>query len=228
MKESRRTVWIALVAAAALLVAACAGPSPAAPQPSPTPAPTATPVASPAALNEAAEEKKLYDAAVAANETEVNLYSSVNEREAKPLLDTWAKKFPKIKANYIRASESALVSRILTEAQGNKHNFDVLATTSTHFLVPAGLLLDWLPPNVALIPADLKDKGGQWFSIYTNWNVIQINTQKVKKADIKSYEDLLKPQFKGQLIIDDSDFEWYLGLVQTRGQQQTDDLSRRS
>lgn len=227
MKESRRTVWIALVAAAALLVAACAGPSPAAPQPSPTPARTATPAPSPAAFDEAAEEKKLYDAAGAANETEVNLYSSVNEREAKPLLDIWVKKFPKIKANYIRASESALVSRILTEAQGNKHNFDVLATTSTHFLVPAGLLLDWLPPNAALIPADLKDKGGQWFSIYTNWNVIQINTQKVKKTDIKSYEDLLKPQFKGQLIIDDSDFEWYLGLVQTRGQQQTDDLIKK-
>ncbi len=216
--------FVTLTIATALLAAACGGGGPAA-----TTAPTAPGTAaatSAGAFNEAAEEQKLYDAATAANETEVNLYASINEEEAKPLLDTWAKKFAKLKANYIRASEASLISRILTEAQGNKNNFDVVATTTSHTLGPAGLILRYFPPNAQLIPSDVKDKDRSWFSIYTNWNVVQFNTNKVRKGDIKTYEDLLKPQFKGQIVIDDSDVEWYQGLVAARGQEKADQLIR--
>jgi len=222
MQGRRRFIPVAL-SILAVVVGSCGGGAPAGQPGGATTAPSPS-VARPAGFDEAAEEKKLYDAAVAANETEVNLYSSINEQEAGPLLEIWTKKFPKVKANYIRASESALVGRILTEAQAGKHNFDVLASTTSHLLVPAGLALQYSPPNAALVGDDLKDKGGQWFSIYTNWNVIQINTQKVKKADIKSYEDLLKPQFKGQIIIDDTDYEWYQGLIVARGQEKADEL----
>lgn len=216
-----------LAFAGALVAAACGGGGPATTTSAPTAtaAPAAATGAPAAAFDEAAEAKKLYDAATAANETEVNLYSSINEQEAGPLLEIWAKAYPKIKANYIRASESALVSRILTEAQGNKHNFDVVATTSTHQLGPAGLTLKYFPPNVdAKVPENVRDKDGLWFSIYTNWNVVQFNTTKVKKGDIKTYEDFLKPQFKGQIVIDDTDVEWYQGLVASMGQQKADDL----
>ncbi len=228
MKQLLRLASLAMVLA--LTLAACGGSTPAAstaPSPAASSAATTAASAAPAsggAFDEAAETKKLYDAAVAAGETEVNLYSSINEQEAKPLLDIWAKAFPKIKANYIRASESALVSRILTEAQGNKNNFDVIATTSSHLLGPAGLLLKYFPPNAAKISNDVKDKAGLWFSMYTNWDIVQYNTSKVKKGDIKTYEDFLKPQFKGQIVIDDSDTEWYQGMIASMGQQKADDL----
>lgn len=223
MRSHRHIVPVAL-SILAVVVGSCGGGAPAG-QPGGAASASAAPsVARTAGFDEAAEEKKLYDAAVAANETEVNLYSSINEQEAGPLLEIWTKKFPKVKANYIRASENALLGRVLTEAQAGKHNFDVLATTTSHLLSPAGLALQYAPPNAARVGDDLKDKGGQWFSIYTNWNVIQINTQKVKKGDITSYEDLLKPQFKGQLIIDDSDYEWYQGLIAARGQEKADEL----
>ncbi len=169
-----------------------------------TNAATATPVATkPASFDEAAETKKLYDAAIAANETEVNFYGSINEEEAKPLIDIWNKAFPKVKMNYIRASASA------------------------HLLVPAGLALNYLPPNAQLVDPDYKDKDGAWIGIYANWNVIQINTDKVKKGEIKSYEDLANPKWKGQVVLDDTDFEWYQGLIKIRGQQGADDLLKK-
>jgi len=219
---------VTLVVAIALVVTACGGSGPTAGSAPGTQAPAASAATTAAgAFNEAAEEQKLYDAAVAANETEVNLYSSINEEEAKPLLDIWAKKFPKLKANYIRASEAALVSRVLTEAQGGKNNFDVLATTTSQIVAAAGLALQYFPPNVlAQVKDDYRDKAGFWFSIYTNWDVVQINTNKVKKGDIKTYEDLLKPQFKGQIVIDDSDVEFYQGLIASRGQEKADELIR--
>jgi len=218
---------VTLVVAIALVASACGGSGPTASSAPGTQAPAASAATAAGAFNEAAEEQKLYDAAVAANETEVNLYSSINEEEAKPLLDIWAKKFPKLKANYIRASEAALVSRVLTEAQGGKNNFDVLATTTSQIVAAAGLALQYFPPNVlAQVKDDYRDKAGFWFSIYTNWDVVQINTNKVKKGDIKTYEDLLKPQFKGQIVIDDSDVEFYQGLIASRGQEKADELIR--
>ena len=178
-------------------------------------------------FDEAAATKALYDAAVAAGETEVNFYGSINEEEAKPLLDLWAKAFPKIKNNYIRGDETALVSRILTEEQAGKHNFDVLSTTTSHLLVPAGLALKYAAPNAALIDADYKDPGDQWVGIYANWNIIQINTDKVKKGEIKTYEDIANPKWKGQVVIDDTDYEWYQGLVKIRGQAGADALLKK-
>lgn len=225
MEMRAHPLFRAVTVLAAILVTACGG---APTTPAATGAGTAPPVATrPAGFNEEAEAKKLYDAAVAANETEVNLYSSINEEEAKPMLDLWAKSFPKIKANYIRASESALMSRILTEEQAGKHNFDVLSTTSAHLLVPAGLALQWSPPNAQLIEADFKDKGGYWTAVYANWNVIQVNTDKVKKGEIKTYEDIANPKWKGLVVVDDSDIDWYQGLVVARGQAQADELLKK-
>ncbi len=223
--RARGTPRVPGVLAALLVSAACAGGPPAG---QPVPTVSATPVATrPAGFDEAGEAKKLYDATVAANETEVNWYSTVNEEEAKPLLDIWARNYPKVKANFIRASETALMNRILTEAQAGKHNFDTLSSTSANLLKSAGLALKYFPPNVQLVDADYQDKDGMWFALYANWNVVQINTDKVKKGEIKGYEDLANTKWKGQIALDSTDYDWYQGLVSLRGQQATDSLLKK-
>ena len=236
---SRHPFGRAAAILAAILITACGGTSAvpaaggAASAPAAAAATATAAVAAPAlatkppSFDEAGTTKALYDAAVAANETEVNFYGSINEEEAKPLLDMWSKAFPKIKNNYIRGDETALVSRILTEEQAGKHNFDVLSTTSAHLLVPAGVALKWASPNSALIDPDYKDPGDLWVGIYANWNIIQVNTDKVKKGEIKTYEDIANPKWKGQVVIDDTDYEWYQGLVKIRGQAATDTLLKK-
>ncbi len=225
----------ALIAALSLLAGACTAPAAPAPTSTPAktaPASTATPVpkeaskpaATPSSFNEAAEAKKLYDAAVAAGEKEVNFYTSINEREAEPYIALFHKLYPGIKVNYYRSDETALVSRILTEEQAGKHNFDVLVTTSAHVLVPAGVVLKYSPPNAALLDPAYVDKDGFWHGVYANWNVVQVNTNMVNKTEVKTYEDLTLPKFKNQLVIDDSDIEWLAGLIATRGEQPTLDL----
>ena len=222
--RSIRTLTI--LVSIALVSAACGGAGSTAP--TQTNAATATPVGTkPPTFNENAEQQKLYDAATAANETEVNLYGSINEEESKPLIDIWNKTFPKIKLNYIRSDETSLVNRILTEEQAGKHSFDVLSTTTAHLMKNAGLALQYAAPNAQLVDSDYKDKDGYWVGIYANWNVIQINTDKVKPGEIKTYEDIANAKWKGQVVLDDTDYEWYAGLVATRGQQATDDLMKK-
>ncbi len=227
MFDIRRISRVTAIFVSLILVStACGGASSVAP--TQTNAATATPVATkPPTFNEAAEQQKLYDAATAANETEVNFYGSINEEESEALIDIWNKTFPKIKMNYIRSDETSLVNRILTEEQAGKHSFDVLSTTTGHMMKSAGLALQYNAPNAQLVDPDYKDKDGFWVGIYANWNIIQINTDKVKPGEIKSYEDLANPKWKGQIVIDDTDYEWYQGLVATRGQQQTDDMLKK-
>ncbi len=69
-----------------------------------------------------------------------------------------------MKANFIRASETALTSRILTEEQAGKHNFDTLSSTSANLLKAAGLALKYFPQNVRLVDPDYQDKDGMWFA----------------------------------------------------------------
>ncbi len=164
----------------------------------------------------------------AKKEGKVNLYGSMREDEAKAVFDAFEKRYPGIKIDYFRSSEDKLVSRILTEAKAKTYNFDVLITTAGAFLKSFGLALKWSAPSASGIIPDLLDPDGTTTPVYINTNVIQYNTKLVAKADVpKSYEDLTNPKWKGKLCLEDSDFEWFVGLQNYMGKEKALDLFKR-
>ena len=52
-------------------------------------------------------------------------YTTMDIQNSKPLLDTFNKKYPFIRADLVRLGGTAMVSRILTEAQAGASKFDV-------------------------------------------------------------------------------------------------------
>jgi ABC-type Fe3+ transport system substrate-binding protein len=74
-------------------------------------------------------------------------------------------------------------------------------------------------PERKYYPADLKDKEGYWSSTFQNTFVLAYNKRNVKADDVpKTYDDLLKPMWKGRQIINDTDnFEWFDGLLKFWG-----------
>src|SRR5262247_4456129 len=52
-------------------------------------------------------------------------YTTMDIQNSKPLLDVFNKKYPFIKADLVRLGGTAMVSRILTEAQAGASKFDV-------------------------------------------------------------------------------------------------------
>ncbi|MGE5816955.1 MAG: ABC transporter substrate-binding protein [Deltaproteobacteria bacterium] len=164
----------------------------------------------------------------AKKEGKINLYGSIRDDEAQPIVEAFEKKYPGVKLDYFRSSEDKLVSRILTEAKAQTHNFDVLITTIAAFLKSTGLALKWSPPSASGINRDLLDPDGNTTPVYINTNVIQYNTKLVAKADVpKSYEDLTNPKWKGKLCLEDSDFEWFVGLQNSMGKEKALDLFKR-
>ena len=52
-------------------------------------------------------------------------YTTMDIQNSKPLLDAFMKKYPFIKGDLVRLGGTAMVSRIMTEAQASANRFDV-------------------------------------------------------------------------------------------------------
>src|SRR3989304_463071 len=138
----------------------------------------------------------------AKKEGKLNLYASMREDEAKPVLDTFEKKYPGVKVDYFRSSDEKLASRILAEAKAKTYNFDALISSGSWDVKNLGMTLKWSPPSASGINPDLLDPAGMGTPVYINPNVMQYNTRLVAKADVpKSYEDLTHPKWTGQLCL---------------------------
>ncbi len=74
-----------------------------------------------------------------------------------------------------------------------------------------------------MIPADLKDREGYWTAIYVTPNVLGFNTHLVKKEEVpKTYEHLLKPEWKGgKISIDVEGWALLSGLSREWGKDKT-------
>jgi iron(III) transport system substrate-binding protein len=51
------------------------------------------------------------------------------------------------------------------------------------------------------VPAHLKDPKNEWFGLSVRARTIVYNTQKVKPAELSTYEDLANPKWKGRLCL---------------------------
>ncbi len=67
-----------------------------------------------------------------------------------------------------------------------------------------GLHQGYKPADFDKIPAGLKDPEGKWWTVHTASIAILVNTSALKGAPVpKSFEDLLKPAYKGMVAYDD-------------------------
>jgi len=67
-----------------------------------------------------------------------------------------------------------------------------------------GLHEPFKPKGFERIPAGLKDPGGAWWTVHSAYLAILVNTSALKGKPIpRSFEDLLKPDYKGMVVYDD-------------------------
>src|SRR5215467_16116535 len=60
-------------------------------------------------------------------------YTTMDIQNSKPLLDGFMKKYPFVKGDLVRLGGTAMVSRILTEAQASANRFDVAVGISPSY-----------------------------------------------------------------------------------------------
>ncbi|MGE5219199.1 MAG: ABC transporter substrate-binding protein [Chloroflexota bacterium] len=144
----------------------------------------------------------------------VNFYGTLAQINAERILPVFEKRFPGMKVNHVDATADKLAARAITEARGGKVLADVfqMALENVLQVVDQKLAVDWLPPEAAAYPANLK--GANWLAadlviITTAWN-----TNLVKKGDEpKQFDDFADPKWKGKLIAEPRDVELLIGLA---------------
>lgn len=141
-------------------------------------------------------------AALPAFAEQVVVYSARNEQLIKPLFDTYTRETG-VEVRFITDKEGPLLARL--KAEGRNTPADVLLT------VDAGNL--WQAANEDLlrpirsktletnVPAHLRDPDNEWFGLSVRARTLVYNTQKVKPADLSTYEDLAHPKWKGRLCL---------------------------
>ncbi len=169
--------------------------------------------------------------AVSAAADELVVYSARNEQLIKPLFDAYTQETG-TPIKFLTGSEGPLLERLKTE--GANTPADVLIT------VDAGNL--WLAAKEGVlakvksktletnIPAHLRDPDGHWFGFSIRARTIVYNTDKVKPAELATYEALADPKWKGRLCLRTSKKVYNQSLVAMMiarlGEEQTEKIVR--
>jgi iron(III) transport system substrate-binding protein len=119
-----------------------------------------------------------------------------------------------VKANYVRSSDSVILSRIAIENRARQRSWDIAVTTTVNRL-PNDALIQFDPPQAAGLIAQARDPGRRWYGVYANYNMPAYNTTLVKQSELpRSYEEFLeRKHWAGKIALDDTDDEWLSAIM---------------
>lgn len=144
-----------------------------------------------------------------------------------PVMSSIAHAFEKkygIKVTLWRSNREGTMQRILAEHQAGRDQADLLDAAPADQLALAQR--EMLEPVHSPVQADLMKGAVEPKGVATDW-VLDVytaiyNTNLVKPADLpKSYEDLLKPYWKGKLAVEAYGYPWYGTLASLMGEAKT-------
>jgi iron(III) transport system substrate-binding protein len=165
-------------------------------------------------------EKRLIEGAK--KEGELMFYSSIPVEDIAALTAAFDKKYG-VKVKVWRADSEGFLQRIVNETKARRFEVDVMAGSSSALepLYRERLLQAVKSPHLNdLIPESIA-KHREWASVYLNTFVQAFNTNLVPKEGLPTtYQDLLKPQWKGKLAIEAEDYDWFAQVVLGLGEAQ--------
>ena len=145
---------------------------------------------------------------------EVNVYSARQENLIQPLLDRFTAETG-ITVNLVTGKAAQLLQRLKSEA-GNTPA-DVLITTDAgnlHRAKIAGVLQAVQSKTLnERIPASYRDRDAQWFGLSLRARPIMYSIERVKPAELSTYEALADPKWTGRICIRSSNNIYNQSLV---------------
>src|SRR5580693_6212683 len=163
--------------------------------------------------------------AAAKKEGQVIHYTSTDLPVAEKVAKAFEAKYPGISVHTERTGAERVFQRIGQEYSSNIHAVDVVnSSDAAHFIKwkRDGILLPYVPEDVAKYPAEHRDVDGQFASFRVWLSIIAYNTNLVKPEEApKSFADLLDPKWKGKIV---KAHPGYSGTIMTATYQMQRDL----
>jgi len=136
---------------------------------------------------------------------EITVYTALEEDDARIYLAAFNKTKPDIKVNLLRLSTGDLVARIIAEKANPRHDV-IWGTAVTQVVDPRVLetMEPYRPPGIDQVKPQFKDPAGRWFATTGYFAGFCVNTDALKKLNLPmptSWQDLLNPAYKGQIVM---------------------------
>ena len=184
-------------------------------------------------------------AAFAAEKKELTVYTALENEQINKYLASFREKYPDIEIKIVRDSTGIVTAKLL--AEGEKTPADVVwGTAASSLLVledrgmiepyapkgleDRGMIEPYAPKGLERVEPMLKDTANPpaWVGIDAWETAIIYNTAEAKAKglpEIKSYKDLLRPEFKGQIIMSNPNssgtgFLAVTGLIHLMGEEE--------
>lgn len=155
-------------------------------------------------------------------EREVTIYSSMRQDQLSVFTEAFSRRFPFLKVNAFRVSGTRQAAKVQAEYRAGRHEVDITsALASTAYAIKKeGILNPYPTPQRKFFPTSPGDKAGYFAPLYVVPVVLGYNISQVKKSEVpKSYEELLRPTWKGKMLLDTDDFEWFAVVLQHFGRE---------
>src|SRR5438132_2471981 len=171
-------------------------------------------------LPAAEREKKLIEGAK--SEGEMVWYTNTGLENANRYIQAFKKAYPFTNPKVGRAKTRQVTQRVIAEANAGRNLVDVIkpSTDLLPALLEKNLIGRYETPLRAIYPAHAKS------AYFTNMNyafrVFAFNPRKVARKDVpKSWEELLQPRWKGEILFDESSLEEVMALLAAWGREKT-------
>jgi len=158
----------------------------------------------------------------AKKEGKLQIYALLVVSDHAQIIDRFKAKYPFIDVALYRATSERMYTRIETEARANTHLADVIgiAGFQMYQLIKRGIVGKYESPERRFIDSAFKDKDGFWTAYYLNPIVTAYNTREVTyQESAKDYADLLNPKWKGKLVMEDEEIEWFATMMSFWGEE---------
>ena len=131
--------------------------------------------------------------------SEVNIYSYRQPFLIEPLTTAFTDKTGiKVNIVYLR---KGMIERM--KAEGKRSPADVVLTVDISrlsALVEAGLTQQVVSQTLSTnVPEKYRDPAGHWFGLTTRARIIYVSKERVRTGEIKNYEDLADPKWRGKV-----------------------------
>lgn len=138
-------------------------------------------------------------------EGKTNFWCSFPEPECAQTVSEF-EKLTKVKVDFVRLSTGGILTRMSKERAANIFSVDVISHGDPPVWNDIYKAKKWITAYEAegmkTYPAQFKDPDGAYAAHWLIANGIGYNTKLVSPADVpKSYADLLKPRWKGQIVM---------------------------
>lgn len=160
------------------------------------------------------------------------VYGSLESDSADAVFNAFKKKTG-IEVDYWRASATKVMDRALSEYRAGKPLFDIILTNDNpmQIMFKQGIFAKYDSPTAKDFPKDAIDPnlGPRYRNVIIG---VVYNKNMIKPADApKSLEDLVKPQYKGKLVMPDptqhtTTTQWVASLWKLMGKEKADKYIR--